>query len=43
VVDHPGPRDAWLLAALSFGCTLLPYALSLKALRHTSAFTTHSR
>jgi len=37
----PGPRDAWLLAALSFGCTLLPYALSLKALRHTSAFTTH--
>jgi drug/metabolite transporter (DMT)-like permease len=37
----PGPRDAWLLAALSLGCTLLPYALSLKALRHTSAFTTH--
>jgi drug/metabolite transporter (DMT)-like permease len=35
----PGPRDAWLLAALALGCTLLPFALSLRALRHTSAFT----
>jgi drug/metabolite transporter (DMT)-like permease len=35
----PGPRDAWLLAALSLGCTLLPFALALRALRHTSAFT----
>jgi len=34
----PSPRDAWLLAALSFGCTLLPFALALHALRHTSAF-----
>jgi drug/metabolite transporter (DMT)-like permease len=34
----PGPRDAWLLAALSLGCTLLPFALALRALRHTSAF-----
>jgi drug/metabolite transporter (DMT)-like permease len=34
----PGPRDAWLLAALSLGCTLLPFALALHALRHTSAF-----
>jgi drug/metabolite transporter (DMT)-like permease len=35
----PGPRDAWLLAALALGCTLLPFALALRALRHTSAFT----
>jgi drug/metabolite transporter (DMT)-like permease len=35
----PGARDAWLLAALSLGCTLLPFALALRALRHTSAFT----
>jgi drug/metabolite transporter (DMT)-like permease len=35
----PGPRDAWLLAALSLACTLLPFALALRALRHTSAFT----
>jgi drug/metabolite transporter (DMT)-like permease len=34
----PGPRDVWLLAALSLGCTLLPFALALRALRHTSAF-----
>jgi drug/metabolite transporter (DMT)-like permease len=34
----PGPRDAWLLLALSLGCTLLPFALALRALRHTSAF-----
>ena len=35
----PGVRDAWLLAALSLACTLLPFALMLRALRHTSAFT----
>jgi drug/metabolite transporter (DMT)-like permease len=35
----PGTRDVWLLAALSLGCTLLPFALALRALRHTSAFT----
>jgi drug/metabolite transporter (DMT)-like permease len=35
----PGPRDAWLLLALSIACTLLPFALVLRALRHTSAFT----
>lgn len=34
----PGVRDAWLLAVLSLGCTLLPFALALRALRHTSAF-----
>ena len=38
-VAVPGARDAWLLAALSLGCTLLPFALALRALRHTSAFT----
>ena len=27
------------LLALSLGCTLLPFALALRALRHTSAFT----
>lgn len=36
----PSPRDAWLLVALALGCTLLPFALSLVALRHLSAFTT---
>jgi len=35
----PGARDAWLLVALSLACTLLPFALMLRALRHTSAFT----
>jgi drug/metabolite transporter (DMT)-like permease len=35
----PGPRDAWLLAVLSLACTLLPFTLVLRALRHTSAFT----
>jgi drug/metabolite transporter (DMT)-like permease len=35
----PGVRDALLLAVLSVACTLLPFALALKALRHTSAFT----
>ena len=35
----PGARDAGFLAILALGCTLLPFALSLEALRHTSAFT----
>lgn len=34
----PSAHDAWLLLALSFGCTLLPFALALVALRHMSAF-----
>lgn len=36
----PGARDALLLLALAFGCTLLPFALALVALRHLSAFGT---
>lgn len=35
----PGPRDAMLLVVLAFACTLLPFALSLVALRQLSAFT----
>jgi drug/metabolite transporter (DMT)-like permease len=35
----PGGRDFALLATLSIACTLLPFTLSLRALRHTSAFT----
>jgi drug/metabolite transporter (DMT)-like permease len=35
----PGSRDLVLLATLSIACTLLPFTLSLHALRHTSAFT----
>jgi drug/metabolite transporter (DMT)-like permease len=35
----PGSRDALLLALLAIGCTLVPFALSLVALRHTSAFS----
>ena len=34
----PGQRDALWLALLAFGCTLLPFALSLVALRQLSAF-----
>lgn len=34
----PDMHDALLLLALSFGCTLLPFALALAALRHVSAF-----
>ncbi|UHQ21101.1 DMT family transporter [Lysobacter sp. KIS68-7] len=34
----PGTRDLALLATLSIACTLLPFALSLAALRHMSAF-----
>ena len=36
----PHSQDAILLFILAMGCTLLPYALSLVALRHLSAFTT---
>ena len=35
----PGARDALLLFVLAMACTLLPYALSLVALRHMSAFS----
>jgi drug/metabolite transporter (DMT)-like permease len=34
----PGARDALLLAVLAVGCTLVPFALSLVALRHLTAF-----
>jgi drug/metabolite transporter (DMT)-like permease len=47
LLPHTGPafilpnlHDALLLLALSFGCTLLPFALALVALRHMSAFGT---
>ncbi|NUO72786.1 MAG: DMT family transporter [Frateuria sp.] len=36
----PGLHDAVLLTLLAFGCTLLPFALALVALRHLSAFGT---
>ncbi len=36
----PQPRDAIYLVFLALGCTLLPFALSLVALRHLSAFST---
>lgn len=35
----PGARDAWLLLGLALACTLLPFVLSLMALRHMSAFS----
>ena len=35
----PGPGDGALLLVLALGCTLLPFALSLVALRHLSAYT----
>ena len=38
VFSAPGARDLILLVVLALGCTLLPYALSLVALRHLSAF-----
>jgi drug/metabolite transporter (DMT)-like permease len=34
----PGPQDVLLLLMLGLACTLLPFALSLVALRHMSAF-----
>jgi len=36
----PGARDAALLAVLAIGCTLLPFALWLIALRNLSAYST---
>jgi drug/metabolite transporter (DMT)-like permease len=36
----PSPHDAVLLVVLALGCTLAPFALSLVALRHLTAFTT---
>ena len=35
----PSTHDAALLAVLAMGCTLLPFAMSLAALRHVSAFS----
>lgn len=35
----PSVPDATLLAVLAMGCTLLPFAVSLAALRHVSAFS----
>ncbi|MDE2407166.1 MAG: EamA family transporter [Xanthomonadaceae bacterium] len=35
----PAPMDALWLVVLALACTLLPFALSLVALRHLSAFT----
>lgn len=35
----PGLRDGVLLVVLALACTLLPFALSLVALRHMSAFS----
>src|SRR5207253_4425292 len=40
VIVMPNPHDAVLLFLLAIGCTLLPFALSLVALRQLSAFTT---
>jgi threonine/homoserine efflux transporter RhtA len=36
----PSARDAGFMLALSLLCTLLPFTLSLVALRHMSAFAT---
>ena len=40
VFVRPNVHDAILLLVLAMGCTLLPFALSLVALRRLSAFTT---
>jgi drug/metabolite transporter (DMT)-like permease len=40
VIVRPSSHDAALLLVLAMGCTLLPFALSLVALRRLSAFTT---
>jgi len=40
VLVKPNARDTVLLVVLAMGCTLLPFALSLVALRQLSAFTT---
>ena len=39
LVPVPGARDAALLVVLALACTLLPFALSLAALRHVSAYS----
>ncbi len=39
LLEWPTPRDALLLVALAFACTLLPFSLSFVALRHISAFS----
>jgi drug/metabolite transporter (DMT)-like permease len=39
VFTLPSTRDTLLLVVLAMGCTLLPFALSLAALRHVSAFS----
>ncbi len=38
LLQLPGFADTWLLVLLAFVCTLFPFALSLVALRHLSAF-----
>ena len=38
-LPRPGAKDAAYLLVLAIGCTLVPFALSLVALRHTSAFS----
>ena len=35
----PGPQDAFLILVLAIGCTLVPYILSLIALKQMSAFS----
>jgi len=39
-ITLPETRDALLLAGLAIGCTLLPFSLSLVALRKMSSFAT---
>ncbi len=39
LLEWPTPRDALLLVALAFACTLLPFSLAFVALRHISAFS----
>jgi drug/metabolite transporter (DMT)-like permease len=39
LLELPSGRDTALLFVLAFACTLLPFALSLVALRHMSAFS----
>jgi drug/metabolite transporter (DMT)-like permease len=40
LLPWPSAPDAMWLIALAVGCTLIPFALSLSALRHLSAFST---
>jgi drug/metabolite transporter (DMT)-like permease len=39
LLELPDARDALLLVTLALACTLLPFALSLVALRHISAYS----